>query len=308
MGRQPIQQPILIIDRFLEMMSAERGTAKTTISAYEADLKDFFSFLKGKDSASISSQDIQNYLTTQKQFSASTVSRRLSCLRQFYKFLMNEGEITENPTSLIEAPHYRRKLPSVLSEDDVIHLLEGAKTWKGPEGLRLLVLLEVLYASGLRVSELVSLSFTTIIEGLKSENPFLLIRGKGNKDRLVPLTPAAIKALKEYLKIRSTFLAKGLESPWLFPSSSHKGHLTRQRFGQLLKELSLKLGLSIHISPHVVRHAFATHLLRHGADLLVVQKLLGHSDISTTQIYTHIAQDELTKLVETCHPLANSVD
>ncbi|MBY0291736.1 MAG: tyrosine recombinase [Alphaproteobacteria bacterium] len=288
------------------MMLAERGTAKTTISAYEADLKDFFSFLQDKNSASISSQDIQSYLATQKHFSASTVSRRLSCLRQFYKFLMNEGEITENPISLIEAPHYRRKLPSILSEDDVIHLLEGAKTWKGPEGLRLLVLLEILYASGLRVSELVSLPFTTIAEGLKNEKPFLLIRGKGNKDRLVPLTPAAIDALKEYLKIRPVFLPKNQDSPWLFPSSSNKGHLTRQRFGQLLKELSLKVRLTKHISPHVVRHAFATHLLRHGADLLVVQKLLGHSDISTTQIYTHIAQDELTELVETCHPLAKS--
>lgn len=218
---------------------------------------------------------------------------------------MSEEEITENPTSLVEAPRYRRKLPLVLTEEDVSLLLEGAKVWEGAEGKRLYALLEILYAGGFRVSELVSLSLASATEILRSEKPFLLIRGKGNKDRVVPLTSAALEALRAYLTVRPAFLSKTNESPWLFPSSSQEGYLTRQRFGQLLKELALRVGLNPSLlSPHTVRHAFATHLLRHGANLMVVQKLLGHSDISTTQIYTHVAQDELTEMVETFHPIA----
>lgn len=297
---------MMLIDRFLEMMAAEKGTAKSTLSAYETDLKDFFSALKGKEPTSVVRADIEGYLITQKHLAASSLARRISSLRQFYRFLINEGEVTENPTSLIEAPRYRRKLPNVLSENDVNLLLEGAKTWNGPEGVRLTALLEILYASGFRVSELVSLPLTTALEVLKNEKPFLLIRGKGSKDRLVPLTLPAIDALKKYLSIRTLFLQKKKESSWLFPSSSQIGYLTRQRFGQLLKELAFKVGLNpTHLSPHTVRHAFATHLLRHGADLIVVQKLLGHSDISTTQIYTHIAQDDLAEMVNTFHPLAS---
>ncbi|MBP9692272.1 MAG: site-specific tyrosine recombinase XerD [Alphaproteobacteria bacterium] len=293
------------LDRFLEMMAAERGAARSTLSAYEADLKDFFSFIKTHDPALITLKNIQDYLVLQKNLSVSTVARRISCLRQFYKFLMSEGYITENPTSLLEAPRQQRKLPIVLSETDVNRLLEGAKAWGGAEGQRLSALLEILYATGFRVSELVSLPLTTAIGVLKSEKPLLIVRGKGNKDRVVPLTPAALEKLKNYLGSRKSFLPKGKESPWLFPSSSRIGHLTRQRFGQLLKELALKVDLNpALLSPHTVRHAFATHLLRHGANLLVVQKLLGHSDISTTKIYTHVAQDDLTEMVEAYHPLA----
>lgn len=293
------------LDRFLEMMAAERGAARSTLSAYEADLKDFFSFIKTHDPALITLKNIQDYLVLQKNLSVSTVARRISCLRQFYKFLMSEGYITENPTSLLEAPRHQRKLPIVLSEEDVNRLLDGAKAWGGAEGQRLSALLEILYATGFRVSELVSLPLTTAIGVLKSEKPLLIVRGKGNKDRVVPLTPAALEKLKNYLGSRKSFLPKGKESPWLFPSSSRIGHLTRQRFGQLLKELALKVDLNpALLSPHTVRHAFATHLLRHGANLLVVQKLLGHSDISTTQIYTHVAQDDLTEMVEAYHPLA----
>ena len=293
------------LDRFLEMMAAERGAARSTLSAYEADLKDFFSFIKTHDPALITLKNIQDYLVLQKNLSVSTVARRISCLRQFYKFLMSEGYITENPTSLLEAPRQQRKLPIVLSETDVNRLLEGAKAWGGAEGQRLSALLEILYATGFRVSELVSLPLTTAIGVLKSEKPLLIVWGKGNKDRVVPLTPAALEKLKNYLGSRKSFLPKGKESPWLFPSSSRIGHLTRQRFGQLLKELALKVDLNpALLSPHTVRHAFATHLLRHGVNLLVVQKLLGHSDISTTQIYTHVAQDDLTEMVEAYHPLA----
>lgn len=295
---------MLEIDRFLEMLAAEKGMARSTLSAYESDLKDFSAFLTPTELNLATSQDIQNYFITQKHLAPSSLSRILSSLRQFYKYLMSEENLTENPTVLIEAPRYRRKLPNVLSEEDVNRLLEGARTWKGPEGVRLSVLLELLYASGFRVSELVTLPTTAAMEVLKSEKPFLMIRGKGNKDRLVPLTSAALKALKAYLKIRMSFLKKGKESPWLFPSPSKEGHLTRQRFGQLLKELALKVGLDPHsLSPHTLRHAFATHLLRHGADLMIVQKLLGHSDISTTQIYTHVAQEDLAEVVKTYHPL-----
>lgn len=295
------------LDSFLEMMVAERGAAKSTISSYEADLKDFFKFLKEKPPQEVVYQDIQDYLVTQKQFSAPTVARRLSSLRQFYRFLMSEGEITENPTSFVESPRYRRKLPVVLTEEDVGRLLEGAKAWEGAEGKRLYALLEILYASGFRVSELVSLSLASATEVLRSDKPFLLVRGKGNKDRIVPLTAAALEALRGYLEVRPAFLLNARESLWLFPSSSQGGYLTRQRFGQLLKELALRVGLNpALLSPHTVRHAFATHLLRHGANLMVVQKLLGHSDISTTQIYTHVAQDELVEMVEAFHPIAKS--
>jgi integrase/recombinase XerD len=293
------------LDLFLEMMAAERGAARSTLSAYEADLRDFLGFLKNRDPQAVIYQDIQDYLVTQRHCSAPTVARRISSLRQFYKFLMSEGEIVENPTSLIEAPRHRRKLPFVLSESDVNRLLEGTKTWEGPEGIRFYALLEILYATGFRVTELVSLPLTTAKAVLESEQPCLLIQGKGNKDRFVPLTSTALGALKNYLKVRVSFLLKGKDSPWLFPSSSRQGHLTRQRFGQLLKELALKVDLDpSQLSPHTLRHAFATHLLRHGANLMVVQKLLGHSDISTTQIYTHVAQDELAEMVEAFHPLA----
>ncbi len=299
---------MLYLDRFLEMMAAEKGTARSTLSAYETDVRDFCRFLNNKEPQAVVSKDIQDYMITQKHLAAASVARRLSSLRQFYKFLMSESEITENPTSLIEAPRYRRKLPSVLSENDVDCLLEGTKTWKGVEGKRLSALLEILYASGFRVSELVSLSYVTATEVLKNEKPFLIIRGKGNKDRVVLLTPSALEALREYLNVRIHFLEKNKESPWLFPSTSRQGHLTRQRFGQLLKELALKVGFNpAHLSPHTVRHAFATHLLRHGADLMVVQKLLGHKDISTTQIYTHVAREDLAELVNTYHPLAGEL-
>ncbi len=294
------------LNAFLEMMAAEKGTARSTLSAYESDLISFFKFLKSNDPLDVTTQEIQTYLVTQKHLAASSLARRLSSLRQFYKFLMSEGRLDKNPTTLIESPKYRRKLPSILSEEDVDCLLNGAKEWESVEGIRLYALLEILYATGFRVSELVSLPYASAIEVIKSEKPCLLIRGKGEKDRVVPLTFSAIDALKAYLKIRQTFLTKGKESAWLFPSTSREGYFTRQRFGQLLKELAGKVGCSKALSPHTLRHAFATHLLRHGADLRVVQKLLGHSDISTTQIYTHVAQDALSELVETYHPLVSS--
>lgn len=233
----------------------------------------------------------------------ATLSRRLSALRQFYQFLVSEGRVADNPTATIGTPHHRRALPKILSEEDIIHLLEAARSQTDPEGCRLYAMLEVLYASGLRVSELVSLPFTAV----HSNKPYLIIKGKGGKERLVPLSEHAINALEPYLALRSFFLKKAGFSgkKWLFPSHSKEGHLTRQRFGQLLKKLAVQANLDIHkVSPHIIRHAFATHLLSHGADLLTIQKLLGHTDLSTTQIYTHVVTDHLKNLVNHHHPLA----
>jgi integrase/recombinase XerD len=236
----------------------------------------------------------------------ATLSRRLSALRQFYQFLASEGWSTHNPTETIDLPRRQHTLPKILSEEEVVRLLEGARAQTDPEGRRLYAMLETLYASGLRVSELISLPLMSF----HPDRPFLLIKGKGGKERLVPLSGPSLSALKTYLTVRSSFLQQDKDSfmqKWLFPSSSKEGHLTRQRFGQLLKGLALAVNLDPgKVSPHVIRHAFATHLLGHGADLLTIQKLLGHADLSTTQIYTHVVTDHLKDLVNCHHPLALS--
>ncbi len=301
------------VDAFLEMLLAERGAARNTIQAYRQDLGHFDIFLKKEASPSKSSllevtpQQVNAYLMTlsRQGREATTLSRRLSALRQFYQFLVSEGWMSNNPTTTIDAPRHQRALPKILSEEDIVRLLEVAYIQTDPEGCRLYAMLETLYASGLRVSELVTLPLMAI----HPNKPYLLIKGKGGKERLVPLSEHATTALKTYLALRPSFLQKAglLGEKWLFPSPSKEGHLTRQRFGQLLKELAVKANLDPDkISPHVIRHAFATHLLRHGADLLAIQKLLGHADLSTTQIYTHVVTDHLKDLVNHHHPLALS--
>lgn len=295
------------ISRFLEMMGAEVGAAKATLCAYEADLKDWKKFLGEKDMHLVVSDDIQNYLAilSQTGMASTTISRRLSVLKRFYLFSLAEGNITQNPTESILRPQSLKPLPKTLEEDEIFHLLQLAKKWEGPEGYRAYALLELLYASGMRVSELVSTRYSAVVESLKNDRMALVIQGKGDKERLVPLNQAAIEALKAYLNIRSYFFSPRKDSVWLFPSTGAGGHLTRQRFGQILKELAIRAGIDpARLSPHTIRHAFATHLLKYGTDLLTVQKLLGHSDISTTQIYTHILYDDLKNLVETYHPLA----
>jgi integrase/recombinase XerD len=297
------------IDAFLEMLVAERGAAGNTISAYRRDLLQFADFLKASANQTIfskvTSDQVHQYLMdlSKQGRKATTLSRHLSALRQFYQFLVSEGWVTENPTASVEAPRHHRSLPKILSEDEISKLLQIASTQSDPEGIRLYAMLEVLYATGLRVSELISLPYTAI----DLKKPVLLIKGKGNKERMVILSEPALNALQAYVQVRSNFLAKARINgqKWLFPSISSEGHLTRQRFGQLLKELALAAQLDTQkLSPHVVRHAFATHLLRHGADLLAIQKLLGHADLSTTQIYTHIVTDRLKELVNDHHPLA----
>jgi len=297
------------VEAFLEMLVAERGATRNTVEAYRQDIRHFTAFIQEGLSHHIplhhvTPEQINRYLIflSQNGYQATTLSRRLSTLRQFYQFLVSEGWSSHDPAATIEAPHHGRPLPKILSEEDVMRLLDGARTQTSPEGCRLYAMLETLYATGLRVSELVSLPLASF----HPKKPFLLVKGKGGKERFVPLSEPALNALEAYLKARPSFLQKAspLAQKFLFPSSAKEGHLTRQRFGQLLKELASVVDLDANtVSPHIVRHAFATHLLRHGADLLAIQKLLGHADLSTTQIYTHVVTDHLKDMLDH-HPLA----
>jgi len=302
------------VEAFLEMMSAERGAAANTLSSYERDLDDLHSFLNGKGVRLLeaASADLSAYLSSlgAQGFKPSSQARRLAAMRQFYKFLYAEGLRTDDPTGILDAPKKGRALPKTMGVEEVGRLLEQAETEaQDPapgqlQRLRMLALLELLYATGMRVSELVSLPARV----LDQDGRFLMIRGKGNKERLVPLSQSAIVAMKLYGAMLATENAAAKvpqESPWLFPAASKEGYLPRQVFARDLKNLAIRAGLTPSmISPHVMRHAFASHLLANGADLRVVQELLGHSDISTTQIYTHVLEERLQQLVQTHHPLA----
>jgi integrase/recombinase XerD len=225
----------------------------------------------------------------------------LSSTRHLFKFLLGEGILTDDPTAILSGPKRGRSLPKVLSIADVEKLIAAARAHDGLEGKRLVALLETLYAAGLRVSELVSLPLTA----LARDGRFLIVRGKGNKERLVPLSQPARDALAAYQEVRHTYLPEGEASRFMFPSRGAAGHLTTARVAQLLKELALTAGLDpSQVSPHVLRHAFASHLIDHGADLRAVQQMLGHADIATTQIYTHVASERLKRLVHEHHPLA----
>ena len=295
-------------ESFLEMMAAERGAAGNTLAAYRRDLDDFRQ--EAGELASATTTALRLYLADlpRRGLAASSQARRLSALRQFYRFLVAENLRADDPTATLDSPKPRRSLPHVLSIDEVDRLLAAARADAEAPDLpparrlaawRSLTLLELLYATGLRVSELVSLPATAG----KGGRPFLAVKGKGGRERLVPLSAPAAAALEAYRARRAeTGLA---ESRWLFPADSASGHLTRQAFARDLKRIAGMAGISAaKLSPHVLRHAFATHLLSGGADLRVVQMLLGHSDISTTQIYTHILDDRLRELVASHHPLA----
>ncbi len=293
-------------DAFLEMMAAERGAALNTLESYGRDLGYFAEWLAGKrrNPCDAGTDDIRGFIKQMNKagMAASTVARRLSTLRQFYRFLYADGHRADDPSSAIDGPRRDRPLPKVLNQGEVDRLLKAAREAEGPQGLRLVCLLELLYASGLRVSELVSLPYPP----LQDDRRFLLIRGKGGRERLVPLSRPALDAMAAYLKVRDAFLAPGRPSKWLFPSRAAAGHLTRHRFGQLLKDLAVQAGLPVgQVSPHVLRHAFASHLLSNGADLRSVQQMLGHADISTTQIYTHVLEERLKQLVQQHHPLSS---
>ena len=302
------------VEAFLEMMSAERGAAPNTLAAYSRDLADYGLFLarRGQGFDSAESASVQAYLAhlDDQGFAARSAARRLSAIRQFHRFLFSEGARGEDPTGTIEGPRQPARLPKILSLGDVERLIGGAEAEAGRPGLtelgkvrarRLHALLELIYATGLRVSELVSLRAAVV----GREARFFTIRGKGGHERIVPLTEKARAATAAYLAERKT--AGAADSPWLFPSFGKSGHLTRQAFARDLKALATGLGIpAAKISPHVLRHAFASHLLQNGADLRVVQQLLGHADISTTQIYTHVLEERLRALVNEHHPLARA--
>jgi len=284
----------------------ERAAAKNTLVAYGRDLADAAAFLggRGRDLAEAAAEDVEAYFAElgARGLSAATASRRRAAVRQFYRFVLGEGWRPDDPSRRVEAPRKGRSLPKVLSREEMDRLIAAAAAKDGAHGLRLACMVELAYASGLRISELTGLPLAV----LARDPAYLVVKGKGGKERLAPLNDAARSAVKAYLEVRAGFLPKGDKAnPWLFPSRSAGGRLTPRRFAQLLDEAAALAGIDpARVSPHVLRHAFATHLLEGGADLRVVQTLLGHADIATTQIYTHLAGDRLRQVVETKHPLA----
>jgi integrase/recombinase XerD len=312
MALQAANSDQTLIELFLDMIAAERGGAKNTLAAYARDLADFSAELgkAGRSIARASTEDLRGHLASlgKRRFAASSVARRLSAIRQFYRFLYAEGRRTDDPAAVIEGPKRGRALPKMLTIAEIDRLLAQARTDMDKadqpalarlRAARLACLIEVLYATGLRVSELVALP----ISAAERNAHMLTVRGKGNKERLVPLNGAAKKAMGEYLALLSATRPER-KAKWLFPSFGEAGHLTRQHFARELKTLAATAGLrSAQVSPHVLRHAFASHLLHNGADLRVVQTLLGHADISTTQIYTHVLEERLKSLVRDLHPL-----
>lgn len=300
------------VSAFLDMLAAERGAARNTLEAYERDLDDYLEFAAGRGGlAKLGADDIRAWLgeLAQRGLKASSAARRLSAVRQFHRFLYTEGLADADPSAAIEGPRQGRPLPKVVTVADVDRLIETARLASEREGLtpaarlkalRMRCLIEMLYATGLRVSELIALP----LSAATTRERFLVVRGKGDKDRLVPLNDAAREAARTYLDALKQ--AGGAEGRWLFPSDGESGHLTRQAFGRDLKVLGGAAGLSAAaLSPHVLRHAFASHLLQNGADLRVVQELLGHADIATTQIYTHVLDERLKSMVRDLHPLAD---
>lgn len=302
------------VEAFLEMMSAERGASPRTLEAYARDLDDLAAHLRRRGGAltSASTEDLEGYLDALAAagFAAATSARRLSALRRFYRFAHAERLRADNPAGVLEGPKRGRPLPKVLSEAQVDALFAAAARIEGARGARLRCLLEMLYAAGLRVSELVALPVNALAAGQGEAGRALVVRGKGGRERLAPLTPPALAALADYRAHRESFLPeapaqRARAERWLFPSRGKEGRLTREAFALMLKGLAADAGLPPSaVSPHVLRHAFATHLLARGADLRVVQKLLGHADLSTTQIYAHVLDERLKETVLQAHPLA----
>ncbi len=293
------------IEAFLEMMAVERDASPHTLSAYGRDLADAEMALS--DAGGLMKADAEAVEAwfadlSRRGLSAATAARRRSSARQFYRFVLAEGWRTDDPSRRLDAPKQGRSLPKVLSRTEIDALLAASAALDAAAGLRLVALVEMAYASGLRVSELLGLK----VEAVRRDPAYLIVRGKGGKERLAPLNTAAREAIKAWLVARDARRKpEAPDSPWLFPSSGRTGHLTPRRFAQLLDEAAITAGIDpARVSPHVLRHAFATHLLEGGADLRVVQTLLGHVDIATTQIYTHVATDRLAQVVHQNHPLA----
>jgi len=314
MARRQQASDEALVELFLDMLAAERGAGENTLVAYRNDLADLAAHLRaaGRTIASADTGDLRGFIggLAERGFKASSLARRLSAVRQLYRFLYAEGKRSDDPAAVLEGPKRGRTLPKVLSIAEVDALLAQArKEMEDGEqppvrrlrAARLLCLLEVVYATGLRVSELVALPAASA----RRDQRMLVVRGKGGKERLVPLNQAAKRAMADYLKLRAE-AGRDAESKWLFPSFGEQGHLTRQHFARELKTLGTACGIApARLSPHVLRHAFASHLLHNGADLRVVQTLLGHADISTTQIYTHVLEERLKALVRDLHPLTD---
>ncbi len=282
-----------IIDRFEEMLVSERNLSLRSLNSYKTDVKEFLKYTENK--IDILKNDIENYIEylNLKQTKQSSIMRKISALRQFFSFLSEEKLINQNPMLEIKLKNKNKPLPKVLSEQETKLLLSYFEKKSNP---KLQAMLHILYGAGLRVSELVELTKDAIIYDENSKHYVLLVLGKGNKERIVPLNDIAVEAIRHYM---SNIHKKGNSTQYLFPSRAKEGHITRQGFAKLLKGIAAEVGLPVHkISPHVIRHAFATHLLSRGADLRSIQKLLGHKDISTTQIYTHISNEKVRALVE----------
>jgi integrase/recombinase XerD len=313
MARRPKESDDRLIELFLDMLAAERGAGANTLAAYRNDLADLSAHLRaeGRGIAAASTDDLREYIASlaERGFKVSSLARRLSAVRQLYRFLYAEGQRGDDPAAVLEGPKRGRTLPKVLTIAEVDALLMQARAnadnaeqpvARRLRAARLLCLLETVYATGLRVSELVALPAAAA----RRDQRMLVVRGKGDKERLVPLNQAARRAMTEYLALRAE-TERDAQSKWLFPSFGEQGHLTRQHFARELKALGATCGIGgDRLSPHVLRHAFASHLLHNGADLRVVQTLLGHADISTTQIYTHVLEERLKSLVRDLHPLA----
>ncbi|MEE2661408.1 MAG: site-specific tyrosine recombinase XerD [Pseudomonadota bacterium] len=296
------------IEKFLEMMTVERAASANTHDAYRRDVKQYLDYLSARNIDSISARSIDihqfvEYLAT-RDVAARTQARKLSVVRQFHRFLLLEAFRGDDPSLTVDSPRLEQSLPKILTAIEVEFLLNTAREGIGWRGLRFVALLELLYATGLRVSELVSLR----LESISRDQRLIRVRGKANKERIVPIGDRARQAILEWKVDREKRVGKqNKQNSWLFPSHSHAGHLTRNSFAKQLGDVAVAAGLDPRrVSPHILRHAFATHLLANGADLRSVQKMLGHADIATTQIYTHVLDERLKSLVQDVHPLAGS--
>ena len=298
---------MLKLSDLLNELSLSRLLAKNTVLSYEADLKNLQAHIK-KPFEEIRDSDLREYVAhlSSQKFTGKTVARKISAFRQFYAFLFDEKMITVNPALELTLPKVAKTIPTVFSEADLTKLIDTCYLDTSPQGVRNVSMLELLYASGMRVSELLSLKLSDLLINKTSDQmkPFILIKGKGGKERVVPINSHAIDSLKSYLKIIHEF-TNDKTNKWLFPSKhSGEGRITRQYFGKILKQLAIKAGLNAaKMSPHKIRHSFATHMLNGGANLRIIQELLGHQNIGTTQIYTHVASEKLKKVIKDFHPL-----
>ena len=295
------------LEDYIEFLVAQKSLSKNTCLSYKNDLNQFFLFLKNKNMNKVINSDIKKYITyLSENYSSSSHSRKLSTLKQFFIFLLAENRISENFLLNYDFPKIRKKLPSVLSEDEIKKIFKESYKDITPKGIRFCTMLEIMYGTGIRVSELINLKISSFRDDYSS----ILILGKGKKERFVPLTSIATKIIIKYLDVRQNFISdNNNDFGYMFPSNSKSLHLTRIRFYQILKHFCAKIGITPQkISPHIIRHSFATHLLDRGVDLRTIQISLGHSDISTTQIYTHVQTKNLKNIIENKHPLKSSLE